>query len=78
VFGELNVGDDATLMAGLRHSLLIGAGVVAVAVPLGLAGALVLIQVGGRVRPLYYTVVVSPILVQRTRVVSTLEYYPSD
>jgi len=60
-FGVL--ANDATLMAGLRHSLLIGFGVVALAVPLGLAGALMLTQVGSRVRPFYYTVVVSPILV---------------
>lgn len=54
---------DATLMEGFRHSLLIGIGVVLVSVPLGLAGALMLTQVSQRVRPLYYTIVVSPILV---------------
>ncbi len=54
---------DDKLMAGLRHSLVIGLGVVLVAVPLGLAGALMLTQVSQRVRPIYYTIVVSPILV---------------
>lgn len=55
--------NDRTLMNGLRNSLLIGVGVVLLAVPLGLAGALLLTQVGQRVRPLYYTVVISPILI---------------
>jgi len=54
---------DARLMEGLRNSLLIGAGVVALAVPLGLAGALMLMQVSARVRPWYYTIIISPILV---------------
>ena len=54
---------DDKLMTGLRHSLVIGLGVVLVSVPLGLAGALMLTQVSQRVRPIYYTIVVSPILV---------------
>lgn len=54
---------DERLMMGLRNSLLIGAGVVLVAVPLGLAGALMLTQIDERLRPWYYTIVVSPILV---------------
>lgn len=54
---------DAKLVEGLRNSLLIGAGVVALAVPLGLAAALMLTQVRERVRPWYYTIVISPILV---------------
>ena len=54
---------DDTLMHGLRNSLIIGAGVVLIAVPIGLAGALMLTQVSARVRPIYYTIVVSPILV---------------
>ncbi len=55
--------NDATLMTGLKHSLVIGLGVVALAVPMGLAGALMLTHVGRRVRPIYYTIVISPILV---------------
>ena len=54
---------DDTLMHGLRNSLIIGAGVVLIAVPIGLAGALMLTQVSARVRPIYYTIVISPILV---------------
>jgi len=54
---------DEKLMAGLQKSLLIGFGVVCMSVPIGLAAALVLTQVHQRVRPLYYTVIVSPILI---------------
>lgn len=55
--------NDAKLMQGLRNSLIIGAGVVLLAVPIGLAGALMLTQVSQRLRPWYYTIVISPILV---------------
>jgi spermidine/putrescine transport system permease protein len=55
--------NDAKLMNGLRNSLVIGFGVILIAVPMGLAGALMLTQVGRRVRPWYYTIVISPILV---------------
>ena len=55
--------NDEKLMRGLRHSLLIGAGVVLLAVPIGLAGALMLTQVPNRARPWYYTIVISPILI---------------
>jgi len=55
--------NDQRLLTGLRNSVFIGLGVVLVAVPLGLAGALLLTQVKERVRPWYYTIVISPILV---------------
>ncbi len=55
--------NDAKLVEGLRNSFFIGIGVVLVSVPLGLAGALMLTQVKERVRPWYYTIVISPILV---------------
>ncbi len=54
---------DDKLMLGLRNSLIIGAGVVLLAVPIGLAGALMLTQVSARLRPWYYTIVISPILI---------------
>jgi len=54
---------DDKLVEGLRNSFFIGLGVVMLAVPLGLAGALMLTQVRERVRPWYYTIVISPILV---------------
>ena len=59
---EVLVNDDK-LMRGLRNSLIIGAGVVLLAVPIGLAGALMLTQIPNRVRPWYYTIVISPILI---------------
>ena len=57
------LSQDARLLEGLRNSLFIGVGVVCLSVPLGLAGALMLIQVKDRMRPWYYTVIISPILV---------------
>jgi spermidine/putrescine transport system permease protein len=53
---------DRNLMEGLRNSLVIGLFVVALSVPLGLAGALLMTQVYSRARSLYYVVVVSPVL----------------
>jgi len=55
--------NDTDLMTGLRNSVTIAIGVVIVAIPLGLAGALMLTQVSSRLRPWYYTIVISPILI---------------
>ena len=57
------LANDGRLLTGVRNSLFIGLGVVCLAVPLGLAAALMLMQVGDRMRPWYYTIVISPILV---------------
>lgn len=57
------LANDGRLLEGLKNSFLIGFGVVLFAVPIGLAGALMLTQVRERVRPWYYTIVISPILV---------------
>ena len=54
---------DTRLMEGLRNSVLIGFGVVLLAVPIGLAGAIVLMQAKPRIRPWYYTITIAPILV---------------
>jgi spermidine/putrescine transport system permease protein len=54
---------DTDLMEGLKNSVIIAFGVVFVSVPLGLAGALMLSQVSSRLRPWYYTIVISPILI---------------
>jgi spermidine/putrescine transport system permease protein len=54
--------DDSELMDGIVNSLVIGAGVVALAVPVGLAGAIVMTQIYWRARGLYYLIVVSPVL----------------
>ena len=55
--------NDVRLMEGLRNSVFIALGVVLLAVPIGLAGALILTQVSAGLRAFYYTVVISPILV---------------
>jgi spermidine/putrescine transport system permease protein len=57
------LANDDKLIRGLRNSFFISLGVVALSVPLGLAGALMLSQVKDRIRPWYYTIVISPILV---------------
>ena len=60
-FGVLAADDQ--MMRGLANSVAIGLGVVLLAVPLGLAGAMLLSQVPDRAKPWYYTVVISPILI---------------
>lgn len=60
-FNELAQNDR--LVSGFVNSVWIGFGVVALSVPTALAGAIMLMQVSDRVRPLYYTIVVSPVLV---------------
>jgi len=57
-----DLADDRDLMDGIWNSLVIGLGVVALAVPVGLAGAIVMTQIYWRARGLYYLVVVSPVL----------------
>jgi spermidine/putrescine transport system permease protein len=53
---------DEELITGLKTSVLIGIGVVCVAVPVGLAAAIIMTQIYWRARSLYYLVVVSPVL----------------
>ena len=60
-FGALAADDK--LMRGLANSVIIGLGVAVLAVPVGMAGALLLTQVPERVRPWYYTMTISPILI---------------
>ncbi|MEE3098974.1 MAG: ABC transporter permease, partial [Pseudomonadota bacterium] len=60
-FGKL--AQDARLLEGIGNSLIIGVGVVLIAVPIGLAAALTLSQVGPRLRASLYTVFIAPILV---------------
>ena len=57
------LANDDKLIQGIRNSIFISLGVVALSVPLGLAGALMLSQVKDRIRPWYYVIVISPILV---------------
>lgn len=53
---------DQRFVQGLGHSLLIAAGVIVIAIPLGLSGALVLTRLQSRATTALYTVLVSPIL----------------
>lgn len=53
---------DARMWSGLVNSLLIAAAVMALALPMGLSGALLLSQLGRRSAGLLYTVMVSPLL----------------
>ena len=50
------------MMEGLWNSIIIGFGVVAVSVPIGLAASIVMNQIYHRARGLYYLVTVSPVL----------------
>ena len=60
-FAEL--ADNGKIIDGLINSLWIGVGVVCLSVPTALAAAIMLMYVNERVRPYYYTIVVSPVLV---------------
>jgi len=60
-FGVLFANDR--LMSGLANSLVIAVSVVAIAVPIGLAGALALSELGPRLRATLYTVLITPILI---------------
>jgi len=51
-----------SMMEGLRNSFIIGLGVVAVAVPVGLAASIVMNQIYHRARGLFYLVTISPVL----------------
>ena len=58
---------DRNVIEGLDNSFIIGAFVVALSVPLGLAGAIVMTQVYSRARGFYYLIVVSPVLTPGVR-----------
>ena len=53
---------EGRFVQGLGHSLLSAAGVIVIAIPLGLSGALVLTRLETRATTVLYTVLVSPIL----------------
>lgn len=59
----VSLAGNSKIIDGLVNSLWIGAGVVALSVPTALAAAIMLMQVNARVRPIYYMIVVSPVLV---------------
>jgi len=54
--------NDRNMMTGLQNSFIIGAGVVAVAVPVGLAASIIMNQIYHRARGMFYLVTVSPVL----------------
>lgn len=60
-FSDLASNDK--IIEGFKNSLWIGFGVCALSVPIGLAGAIMMMQVPERSRPIYYTIVVSPVLI---------------
>lgn len=58
-----DLANNDKIIEGFKNSLWIGAGVCALSVPIGLAGAIMMMQVPERSRPIYYTIVVSPVLI---------------
>ena len=54
--------NDRNMMEGLRNSFIIGFGVVAISVPVGLAAAIIMSQIYHRARGLFYLVTISPVL----------------
>ena len=54
---------NTRLMQGLVTSVIIGVGVVAISVPLGLAGALALAEITPSLRSALYTVLITPVLI---------------
>jgi spermidine/putrescine transport system permease protein len=58
----VDLANDRDMVEGLWNSLIIGVGVICLAVPVGLAAAIVMTQIYPRARSLYYLVVVSPVL----------------
>jgi spermidine/putrescine transport system permease protein len=54
--------NDRNMMEGLRNSFIIGFGVVAISVPVGLAAAIIMGQIYHRARSLFYLVTISPVL----------------
>jgi spermidine/putrescine transport system permease protein len=68
--------DDVQLMRGIRNSVLIGIGVICFAVPIGLAGAILLTQLYPKARSLFYAVVISPVLTPGVIIgISTLVFW---
>ncbi|MGH2343096.1 ABC transporter permease [Segnochrobactraceae bacterium EtOH-i3] len=67
---------DNRLIAGLVNTLLIGVGVVALSVPIGVAGALALTEVGPKFKATLYAVFITPILVPGVVIgISTLVFW---
>ena len=54
--------NDRAMMAGLQNSFIIGLGVVALSVPVGLAASIIMGQIYHRARGVFYLVTISPVL----------------
>ncbi|MDR6769671.1 ABC transporter permease [Azospirillum sp. BE72] len=68
--------DDQRMWAALGTSLMVGAGVIALAVPLGLAAALLLDRLHSRAKTFLYALMVSPLLTPGVIVgISTLVFW---
>ncbi len=68
--------DDGRMWAALGTSLVVGAGVIALAVPLGLAAALLLDRLHSRAKTFLYALMVSPLLTPGVIVgISTLVFW---
>lgn len=68
--------NDKILWKAILNSFIIGAGVICLAIPIGLAGALFLMQLRSKARTLLYAVMVSPILTPGVIVgISTLVFW---
>ena len=59
-FGKL--WNDRAMMEGLWNSIIIGFGVVALSVPVGLAASIIMSQIYHRARGVFYLVTISPVL----------------
>lgn len=70
------LANDSAMIKGVTTSLWIGLGVICLAVPIGLAAALMMTQVPKRAQPIYYTIVVSPVLMPGVIIgISTLVFW---
>ncbi|MCY4049814.1 MAG: ABC transporter permease, partial [Hyphomicrobiales bacterium] len=68
--------NDTDLVRGFQNSLIIGAGVVVLSVPIGLAAAIIMSQLHKRARSIYYAVVLSPMLTPGVIIgISTLVFW---
>ncbi len=54
---------DERILNGIWNSVLVGLGTVTLSVAMGLAGALMLTQISAKVRSVYYTIIIAPILI---------------
>jgi len=54
---------DERILVSIRNSFIIGIGTVMLSVSMGLAAALILSQIHARLRAIYYTIIIAPILI---------------